>query len=138
MIKDINIIRKHLNEYVEVEMPYPFKRGEEIKYITLNKDSESFHVGGNFECLGNNCIILKNNHRKWSVATFLFNRDGNISYKSRFFIREKESDCDIKNNKANDTIFFQQEIIEKMNKKIEELEDENEKLKEYVRIRLNA
>ena len=33
MIRDINIIREHLNEFVEVEIPYPFKRGEEINIL---------------------------------------------------------------------------------------------------------
>tara|TARA_X000000950_G_C13471528_1_gene480017 strand:+ start:49 stop:465 length:417 start_codon:yes stop_codon:yes gene_type:complete len=134
MIRDINIIREHLNGFVEVEIPYPFKRGEEIKYITLNKDNESFYVGGTFECLGNNCIILRNNHRRWQVATFVFNKDGEISYKSRFFVKDNDSsNCEKKNAKANETIFFQQDIIEKMNSRISELEHENKILKTYIK-----
>ena len=37
MIKDISIIRKELEGFEEVELPYDFSRGCTIKYITLKK-----------------------------------------------------------------------------------------------------
>jgi hypothetical protein len=36
MITDMKVIKKILNEHVEVELPYPFKEGVEIKY-TITK-----------------------------------------------------------------------------------------------------
>lgn len=130
MIKDINKIREELIGFVEVDVPYPFSKNENIKYITMKKDSESFFVGGSFVGLGNNCIMLQNNFRKWSVPTVIFNKKGDISYKSRFFIIDKiEED---KKDKDNETIEFQQDIINKLGDRVQELENENEMLREYI------
>ena len=48
-IDDISEIRKILKDYVEVELPYDFKKEEDIKYITLDKNTqtESFLMGEN-------------------------------------------------------------------------------------------
>ena len=133
MIKDIEKIRKHLEGYIEVEIPYPFKRGDSVKYITMRKDGESFSTGGEFVCFGNNCIILKNNAKKWSVPTFLYERSGDISYRSRFFTVENSLvECAENNKKLKETIDFQQGIIEKLYTKIGEVEEENKLLKRYL------
>ena len=70
MIKDISKIRKELDGYEEIELPYNFERGCHIKYITLKDDDESFYLGGSFQNLGNDCIILKNNSKSWSFEKF--------------------------------------------------------------------
>ena len=36
MIKDINVIKKHLKDSSEIELPYPFEKEVNIKYITLD------------------------------------------------------------------------------------------------------
>ena len=72
MIKDISIIRKELEGFEEVELPFDFTRGCIIKYITLkkkdNEEEESFYKGGEFINFGNDCIILKHKQRTWSVS----------------------------------------------------------------------
>ena len=81
MIKDILIIKKELEGFEEVDLPYEFEKGCLIKYITLKKNSEeeSFYTGGEFINFGNDCIILKKNHRTWSVPSYKRNKDGIFS-----------------------------------------------------------
>lgn len=131
MIKDIDKIKEYLEGYVEVDIPYPFKKGHNIRYITMKEDGESFYIGGNFVSLGNNCIILQNNFRKWSVPTFIFNKKGDISYRSRFFIISDENQDDEDNKKFKEIINYQQNIIDKLENKISELERENMLMKKY-------
>ena len=38
MIKDIKVIKQLLEGHVEVELPYPFKEGVEIKYMTMKDE----------------------------------------------------------------------------------------------------
>ena len=102
----------------------------------MRDDGEAFSTGGEFVCLGNNCVILKNNSKRWSVPTFLYEREGEISYRSRFFIMEKDlEECNKNNKKLKESIDFQQEIIEKLYSKIEEIEEENKLLKRYIEAR---
>jgi hypothetical protein len=133
MIKDIDIIKEHLLGYMEVELPYPFKRGEKIKYITMRDDGESFYIGGDFVSLGNNCIILQNNLRNWCVPICKLDKHGNVNYKSRFFIGEKElEECNENNKKLKETVEFQQQIIDKLERNMRVLEKENILLKKYI------
>ena len=48
MIKDIKIIKQHLEKCVEIEMPYPLEENMIIKYITLKEGEESFYTGGRY------------------------------------------------------------------------------------------
>ena len=79
MIKDISIIRKELEGYEEIDLPYDFIKGCSIKYITLKKknkeEEESFYPGGEFISMGNDCIILKKGHRTWQVPCCKRNKD---------------------------------------------------------------
>ena len=123
MIKDISIIRKELDNFIEVSLPYDFKKNCLIKYITLKNNEESFYKGGRFQNLGNDCLILSNNSRTWSVPTCFRNKDGSIDYISRFFIEEnEETTCDKEKKELQNTIQFQQSIIEKLTKKLEDIE----------------
>lgn len=127
MIKDISIIRKELEGFEEVELPYDFSRGCTIKYITLKKkngvEEESFYKGGEFVSLGNDCIMLKNKSRMWAVPTCKRNKDGSIKYSSRFFIQsEEEEKCDKQVQELNETIQYQQNIIETLSQKLKDLE----------------
>ena len=123
MIKDISKIREELKGYEEVDLPYEFYKGCHIKYITLKGDDESFYTGGKFKYFGDNCIFLENKCRSWSVPTIKKNKDGSINYNSRFFIKEKQEEiCDKKIEDLNNTINFQQSIIEKMSERLKELE----------------
>ena len=123
MIKDISKIREELKGYEEVELPYEFDKGCHIKYITLKGDDESFYTGGRFKYFGNDCIFLEYKCKTWSVPIVKKNKDGTIYYNSRFFIKEiNEEKCDKKIEDLNNTITFQQSIIEKMSERLKELE----------------
>ena len=124
-IDDISEIRKILKDYVEVELPYDFKKGEDIKYITLDKNTqtESFFNGGEYVKSGNELIYLQNGPINWSIKTKLRDDDNNIYYTSRIYVRDK---IDIKNYNSKDILEFQktikaqQMVIEKMTKTIRE------------------
>ena len=126
MIKDISIIRKELNGYEEVVLPYEFAKGCTVKYINLKKkdgvEEESFYKGGEFINFGNDCIILKNKHRTWSVPTCKKNKDGSIRYSARFFVKEEEEKCSPKVEELNEIVQYQQNIIENMTEKLKNLE----------------
>ena len=123
MIKDISIIREELNNFIEIKMPYEFEKECHIKYITLKNGEESFYTGGNFLTYGNDCLLLKNKNRTWSVPMCFRNKDGSIKYESRFFIPEKiEEKCDKIVEELNDTINFQQSIIEKLTDQLKNIE----------------
>ena len=121
MIKDISIIRKELIGYSEVNMPYDFPKDCHIKYITMINDEESFSSGGKFCNICNDHIILQNKGPSWRVPICIRNKCGDIIYQSKFFIPEntneliQEGGGKKKNNKElEDTIDYQQSIIEKL------------------------
>ena len=126
MIKDISIIRKELDGYEEIVLPFDFMKGCSVKYITLKKknkeEEESFYPGGEFISMGNDCIILKKGHRTWQVPCCKRNKDGSIRYSTRFFVKSEEEKCDAKVKELNDIIKYQQDIIDTISKKLKELE----------------
>jgi uncharacterized coiled-coil protein SlyX len=123
MIKDISIIREELNNFIEIKLPHPLTKNCHIKYITLKNDLESFYTGGEFLSYGNDSLLLIKNNRTWSVPTCFRNKDGSIQYESRFFIYEKnEEKCDKKTTELNDTISFQQSVIDKLSDQLKNIE----------------
>ena len=48
MIKDIKLIKQHLEDCVEIEMPYPLEKNVLVKYITLKDDEPAFFTGGRY------------------------------------------------------------------------------------------
>ena len=131
MIKDINVIKKHLKDCSEIELPYPFDKEVYIKYITLKEGEEYFSLGGKFIRLLDGKIVLSNAGKSWTVPINLKNKQGDIIYKTRFFVdknfnKEKESEEVIE---LKSIIKAQQEIIDKMSKSLKLKSDENEKMK---------
>ena len=122
-IDNISEIRKILKDYVEVELPYDFKKEEDIKYITLDKNTqtESFFNGGEYVKSGNELIYLQNGPINWSIKTKLRDDENNIYYTSRIYVRdiiEETHSTDIM--MLQKTIKAQQMVIEKMTKTIRE------------------
>ena len=122
-ISDISEIRKILKDYVEVELPYDFKEGENIKYITLDKNtnSELFYEGGEYLRIGNERIFLQNGPSTWQFQTKIRNDENDIIYNSKIYVEKDEEE------KINEdvlllqkTIKAQQMVIEKMTKNIKE------------------
>ena len=122
-IDDISEIRKILKDYVEVELPYDFKKEEDIKYITLDKNTqtESFFNGGEYVKSGNELIYLQNGPINWSIKTKLRDDENNIYYTSRIYVRDIIEETHSKDiMMLQKTIRAQQMVIEKMTKTIRE------------------
>ena len=122
-IDDISEIRKILKDYVEVELPYDFKKGEDIKYITLdnNTQTEFFFNGGEYVKSGNELIYLQNGPINWSIKTKLRDDENNIYYTSRIYVRDIIEETHSKDiMMLQKTIRAQQMVIEKMTKTIRE------------------
>jgi len=131
MIKDISEIKKHLKGCVEIELPYPFEKEVNIKYITIKDNEEVFYLGGKYERLLNDKIVLSKNSNNWAVPINLKNKSGDIIYKTRFFV-DKDFNKEKDNEEVSELksiIKTQQDIIDKMAKSLKIKSDENEKMK---------
>lgn len=134
---NLTTIKDSLKNCEEIELPYDFKVGEKIKYITLDKDTqtEMFYNGGEYLKMGNELIFLQNGPSTWSFRTKLRDDDNNIYYTSRIFIEKHEDDIiydnkDIKH--LQDTIQTQQRVIERMTKTIREDKIKIQKYENYI------
>jgi len=129
MSQDISLIKKELENHMEIKLPYDFPKKCHIKYITHNqkKNTELFYKGGEFIYFGNNCICVKNKARTWNIPIHYYHKDGSVKYTSHFYISsDTETDCekicDEKYNELTNTIQFQQSVIEKMTTSIGKVE----------------
>jgi hypothetical protein len=124
MIKDISKIRKELEGYEQIELLDDLNQNCFLKYITIDNENESFKRGGQFVNFGNECIILKNKSNTFPVQTCKKNPDGSIdeNYKVFFFVKEEQNTCTKEIQELKDTITYQQSIINKLSKKLEDLE----------------
>ncbi len=125
MIKDISIIRKELENHIQIQSPYSFPKNCVVKYITLKDNEEGFYKGGQFISLGDNCLWLKNAAMAWSVPIHIKKKDGSIEYTTSFFIcdrEEEEEDCEKDKQELKEVIDYQQSILEKMTETIQQLE----------------
>ena len=126
MIQDIPTIKKHLVGCDEVELPYKFGHNCFIKYITLKggpDGDESFYPGGRFVRYKGEKMLLSNNGREWSVPLHYKNCDGEITYRSRFFIlNEENKECEEEKRELQKVVIAQQKVIQKMTQKIHDLE----------------
>ena len=132
MIKDISKIREYLDGYVEVEMPYEFIKDSPIQYITCEYDEDgniscdSFFPNCKFIRRCNDIIIIEYNKLIKRVPMYKRDKEGNITYQSRFFIPENIEelleDCERDNTEFKKTIEYQQSIIEKCGERIKTLE----------------
>jgi hypothetical protein len=130
MITDMAIIKKHLIDHVEIELPYPLEKDIMIKYITMKDGEQSFYTGGRFINMLNEKIILSNAGRSWAVPTVIKDKKGNVIYESRFFVHKdfnKEKDKDT--TELESIISSQQEIIKKLSQQVKLKAEENDKLK---------
>ena len=118
MIKDINTIRLELKGYDEVVMPFDFKIGTHIKYITIKDSVESFYTGGKFVKMANEKVILSNGGPNRYVPTVIRDNNCKILYNSRFFIPNLEEDEEELSEKTKQhyekIIETQQRVIDKM------------------------
>lgn len=133
MIKDITKIKEHLVGFVEVESTHVFARGDHVSYIKRKGDAESFYPGGGFQGKGDNCLFLEKQGSRWKVPLTEKNPDGSIKYRCRFFV--KQSDTMIASEdvrELNQTIQYQQGIIEKLGDTLKQLEYQKHELSENL------
>lgn len=137
MIKDIKVIKQLLEDHVEVELPYPFKEGVEIKYMTMKDGEQYFSTGGRYIRMLNKKVLLQNSGKSWSVPTEICNRDGDVIYKSRFFVhKDFEKEKDSKVSELESIIKSQQDVIKKLSQQVKMKAEENDKLKLYIQQKL--
>ena len=129
-MQNITLIKKELKGCQELEYPYKCLLNNcYLKYITLKDNEELFYQGGNFIRMGFDKIILKNKGKTWGVHTVFRDADGNILYKTRFFIKNEIKECEKTNSELKKVVKNQQEIIEKMSHKLNSYEQEIMKYK---------
>jgi hypothetical protein len=122
-ITDINIIRQALKGCEEVTLPYKFTKGLRIKYITVKGEDESFYDGGVFDGMGNHVIFIQKGSTRTSVPTCIRNDDGEVVYRSRFFIDPNNTTCEEKQTELEKTVLAQQKVIEKIAEQLKLLEE---------------
>jgi len=154
MIKDIVLIRKHLMDFAEVEMPYDLDKNCHIQYITNqivdDIESEYFYTGGKFIRRCNDILILEINGNEKFIPIWKRDKYGTIIYKSRFFIKEGGDDGEDgddgeggesnniligggKTGKETEIIKYQQSIIDKLTEKVKDVEIEKMELNETIK-----
>ena len=125
-MQDIHEIKKELKGFEEIDITFSLNTKCYLKYITIKEDSygnnEHFYKGGNFMKYGFDKIILKKDKKIWSVPTVYKDKDGNILYTSRFFLKNDEIEkLSEKSQKEYEQIILsQQMIIEKLTKLIKD------------------
>ena len=123
-ITDINIIRQSLKGCEEITLPYKFSKGLRIKYITVKGEDEAFYDGGVFDGMGNHVIFIKNGSNRARVPTCIRNDDGEVVYRSRFFIDPNNTtSCEEKKTELEKTVLAQQKVIEKIAEQLKLLEE---------------
>tara|TARA_Y100001958_G_C21246773_1_gene577489 strand:+ start:4063 stop:4596 length:534 start_codon:yes stop_codon:yes gene_type:complete len=131
MTTDIEIIRKELENFQEIETPIKLKPNTIVKYITLKEDIEKFYSGGIYCACKNNKVLLKNKYGKeWCVPISI--NKGNTKYFTHFYIpcedisvcNEPSKDVDLKK-----IINSQQKLIDKISIKNCKLEKAYEEYK---------
>ena len=136
MSQDLTYIRNELKGFCEIDSPYEIKKGEILKLITIEKGDEYFYSGKYIRMLNNKVVIDNNGSNKY-VKLKIFDKGGNMLYKTRLFIKDdNENDCVSETDKKEyeEIIKTQQDIIEKMSQQnnkykmiIQELHEKNMK-----------
>ena len=122
MSQDLSYIKNILNNCEEVESPFEMKKGDIVRYITIETGSEFFYDGGIYLNMYDNKISVKGEDGVKNVPITILNSDGDILYKTRFFVECGEK-CKEKTKKEYEKIIKnQQRIIDVLIKKNKDLE----------------
>lgn len=122
MSQDLSYIKNILKNCEEVESPFEIKRGDVVRYITIQNGSEFFYDGGIYLNMSDNKISVKGGDGVKKVPITILNSDGDILYKTRFFVECGEK-CQEKTKKEYEKIIKnQQRIIDVLIKKNKDLE----------------
>ena len=130
MTTNLSNIRLSLNNCEEINLPYKFPPKCWIKYITLKGEDEAFYEGGEFLRMGDHKIFLKNKGKQLCAPTCVRSDDGEVLYKSRFFIDPKKtSECEEKKDELEVVVKQQQKVIKKVAEQIKLLEEQVQEYK---------
>tara|TARA_Y100000996_G_C22423873_1_gene602643 strand:- start:59 stop:502 length:444 start_codon:yes stop_codon:yes gene_type:complete len=122
MSQDISFIQEELKGFIEVDSPFDLKIGNIVKYITIKDDKEYFYTGGKYLRMGDNKIYLDT--RPSSCILKNKDKEGNVIYSTRLFIKDDSICLSIKDkNEYEKIIKTQQRIIETMTEKIKKNSD---------------
>jgi hypothetical protein len=121
MITDIKKIKEELKGFSQIEFPYNINQGCLVKYLTIKDNNEFFYLGGNFVRFGNDQLVLTKSNQTWSVKKFIKDKEGNILYRSKFFVPDDDSveSKDVKELKS--IIKTQQNIIDKLAERLKQM-----------------
>ena len=128
MLQDINKIRKELQGYDEVELPFDFPMETHIKYITLVDDEEAFFTGGKYVKMGMDRIYLSTGGPSWSIPIKIRDNNSNVIYTSRFFAPKHEEIIPKDVQHLQNVIKSQQSVIDKMT---EIIKKDKQKIQQY-------
>ena len=131
MLQDINKIRKELQRYDEVELPFDFPQGTNIKYITLIDDEEAFFTGGKYVKMGMDRIYLSTGGPTWSIPIKIRDDNSNVIYTSRFFAPKHEEIIPKNLQHLQKVIESQQSVIDKMT---EIIKKDKQKIQHYEKV----
>tara|TARA_B100000214_G_scaffold375479_1_gene362043 strand:- start:3053 stop:3448 length:396 start_codon:yes stop_codon:yes gene_type:complete len=129
MSQDLKYIKKKLENCEEIEDLFELKRGDRVKYITLDKGSEFFYDGGEYIRMIDNALCIQCGNQNKNVTISYFNKDGGTLYNTRFFVETKECITKKETDEFEKIIKNQQKIIEVLTKKNKVLERELKKYK---------
>ena len=123
MTTDISKIRVSLDNCEEVTLPYKFPPKCWIKYITIKGDDEAFYEGGLFLRMGDHKMFLLNKGKQLCAPTCVRSDDGEVLYKSRFFIDPNKDECKQKKEELEKIVKQQQKVIKKVSEQLKIRED---------------
>ena len=131
MSQDLSYIKGELECCEEIEDIFELKKGDNVKYITLDNGSEFFYDGGEYIRMIDNAVCIKDiNNKVINVTISYLNKKGEILYNTRFFVVTKEEYMNKKDIvEYKKIIKTQQKINEKLTKKNNILEKESNKYK---------
>ena len=147
MSQDLTYIRDQLKDHYEIDTPFELKKNENVKVITLEKDEEYFYSGKYQRMLDNYIIIIQKEGKSKKIQLNYYHKNGEIYYKSRLFIYDNNSDCEISKKERKEyeeIIKTQQRIIDKMSKEnikyrdiINKLHEKNMKYESKIKQLIN-
>ena len=128
-ITDLTVIRESLKHCEEITLPFRFKKGTRVKYITVKGEDEAFYDGGVYDGMGHHVVFIKCGSNRRRIPTCVKDNEGVVIYSSRFFIEStKLSKCEVKKNALEKTVETQQKVINKLAEQLKLLEVSKETL----------
>jgi len=121
MITDINRIKTELKGFSQIEFPYNINKGCLVKYLTIKDNNEFFHLGGNFVRFGNDSLVLTKSNQTWSIPKYIKDKEGNILYRSKFFVPNDDSVESKEVKELKSIIKTQQNIIDKLTERLKQM-----------------